>query len=102
MATRRLRRTTTAPTTSFGEYFRMGFGVGLGSGVAFMILILVALAFFIPGFIMVKRQLKIEKKEDRSTSKLVAGFVLMGIGMVVGLGFGAGTFFSELGTVVTE
>ena len=79
-----------------GQYIKMGFGLGLGSAVVFMILTFVAMLFFIPGFIMVYKQNKLPK-EQRKTGLLIVGFILMGIGMIIGLGFGAGAFFGQLG-----
>lgn len=94
MAAKR-RAPAPAPKTSIGEYARAGFGLGLGTFAVFMLLMVVALAFFIPGFIIVARQQK-KPKEERSTGMLVLGYILMVIGMIVGLGFGAGAFFDLL------
>lgn len=79
-----------------GEYFKAGFGITLGSIVALMIFMLVAIGLFIGGWIIVRKETK-KPKEQRSTSMMVIGFILMGLGMVVGLGFGAPMFFSSLG-----
>ena len=78
-----------------GEYMKAGFGLSMGSFAAFMLLTLIAMIFFIPGFIIVVKQNK-KPKGERDTTWLVVGFVLMGLGMVIGLGFGAGAFFGEL------
>lgn len=81
---------------AIGDYFKAGFGIALGSIVALMIFMLVAIGLFIGGWIIVHKELK-KPKEQRSTSMMVIGFILMGLGMVVGLGFGAPMFFSSLG-----
>jgi hypothetical protein len=81
---------------TLGEYIKAGFGLGIGSIIALILFMLVAIGFFIGGFIIVHRELK-KPKEQRSTSMLTIGFILMGLGMVVGLGFGAPMFFSSLG-----
>lgn len=76
-------------------YVQAGFGLGIGSLAAAVLYLLVAAALFIPGFLIVSKQHKLPK-ERRVTSTLVCGYILMGLGMVVGLGFGAGTFFELL------
>ena len=92
-------KNTPASGPSFGAYVKAGFGVGLGTAAVIIILTLLAVAFFIPGFIIVRRQFKLPK-EERSTGMIVLGFILMGIGMIVGLGFGIGIFFDSLGDFV--
>jgi len=82
--------------TSTGSLVRAGFGLGVGSLLATIIFMLVAAALFVPGFIMVKKQQQKDKKE-RNMTVLVIGFVMMGLGVVIGLGFGASIFFSALG-----
>ena len=79
-----------------GELVYVGFFAGLGSLAAFMILTFVAMLFFIPGFILLKKEESKPKEEQKQSNKVIA-YVLMGIGMIVGVGFGAGTFFGELG-----
>lgn len=90
---------TPAPSGSGGpgiaHYFKAGFGLGLGSMSSVVIFMLVAALLFIPGFIIVTKQHK-KSKEDRSTGLLVLGYILMGLGMIIGLGFGSGTFFDQL------
>lgn len=81
---------------SIRSYTKAGFGFGLGGMLSGVVFIAVAALLFVPGFIIVTKQNK-KPKEERSTGMLVLGFVLMGIGMIVGLGFGATTFFSSLG-----
>ena len=74
---------------------KFGFGVTVGSYLASMIFLFIAMLFFIPGLIIVIKQNK-KPTEERKTSLLVLGFVLMAIGMIFGLGFGASAFFGEL------
>jgi 4-hydroxybenzoate polyprenyltransferase len=82
--------------TSMGSFIKAGFGLGVGSILATIIFMLIAVALFIPGFIMVKSEQK-KDKDKRNTTKLVIGYILMGLGMVLGMGFGASIFFSMLG-----
>lgn len=84
-----------APGGNIRSFMKAGFGLGLGSMMAAVLFIAVGAALFVPGYIIVAKQNK-KPKEERSTGLLVAGFVLMGIGMIVGLGFGAGPFFGAL------
>lgn len=67
----------------------------LGSILGIMALLVIAMCFFIPGFIIVVKQHKKDAKE-KNTGILVFGYVLMVTGMIVGLGFGAGAFLTEL------
>lgn len=69
----------------------MGFFGGLGSGLALMIFTFIGMVFFIPGLIIVLKQNK-KPKDQRSTGMLVLGFILMGLGMIVGMGLGFGVF----------
>jgi hypothetical protein len=85
-----------SPSPSIGEYAKAGFGLGLGSMGVFILSLLLAVLFFVPGFIIVKRQQKLPK-DQQSQGKKVLGYILMAIGMIIGLGFGAGVFFSLLG-----
>jgi uncharacterized membrane protein HdeD (DUF308 family) len=80
---------------SIRGFMKAGFGLGLGSMMAAVLYIAVGAALFVPGFIIVAKQNK-KPKEERSMPLLVTGFVLMGLGMIVGLGFGAGPFFGAL------
>lgn len=82
--------------TSVGSFIKAGFGLGVGSILATIVFLLIAVALFVPGFIMVKSEQK-KDKEKRNTTKLVFGYILMGLGMILGMGFGAGIFFSLLG-----
>lgn len=72
---------------------KLGFFAGLGSSASFMINIAIAMLFFIPGFILLRRE-KVKRVQDESTK--ILAYILMGIGMIVGLGFGSGTFLTEL------
>lgn len=90
-----------AASPGIGEYIRIGFGISLGSIFALIISMAVALALFVPGFVIVVRQRKLPK-EERSTGWLVFGFVLMALGVAAGLGLGFGALIGELGGVLSE
>ena len=81
------------------SYFEMGFGLGLGYIASLMIFILLAMLFFVPGYILLNREQKKPAAEQSQATKIIA-FVLMGLGVVVGLGFGAGAFLGEIGEEV--
>jgi hypothetical protein len=71
---------------------------GLGAMVMYM---LVSLAFLVPGFMVVTRELNKDKK-DRKTPMLVLGFGLAFVGVAVGFGMGAGAIFEMLGDSMSE
>lgn len=75
---------------------KFGFSPVLRGSASFMILIAVAMAFFVSGFIMLRREKARQEQDQNQTTKMFA-YVLMGMGIIVGLGFGSGTFFNELG-----
>lgn len=77
------------------SYFQFGFFAGLGSGLATLIFTLVGMLFFIPGLIIVLKQNK-KPKEQRNKGLLITGFILMGIGLIVGAIFAIGLFGSAL------
>lgn len=82
--------------TSIGDFMKAGFGLTLGSFLASIIFMFLAVILFVPGFIMVTKQQK-KPKDQRNTTVWITGYVLMGLGMILGLGFGAGAFFGTLG-----
>ena len=84
-----------AVTNSMGDMVKAGFGLTIGGMLASIMFLIVAMAMFVPGFIMVKKEHK-KSKVERNGTTMVVGYVLMGLGMVIGLGFGATTFFSTL------
>lgn len=81
---------------SLMNYAYPAFGAGLGIMASFVLYLLVAVIFFVSGFVLLKKE-KAKTKEQQSDVTKGIAFVLMGIGMIVGLGFGGGIFFSELG-----
>ena len=85
-----------ASQNSFASFFKIGLALNLAGIVLMIVLLLVAAGLFVGGFILVKKELK-KQKEQRNMGKLVTGYVLMGLGMVVGLGFGAPIFLELLG-----
>lgn len=81
---------------SIKETAKLGFGLGIGTFGAAMLYTCVGALFFCIGFAILNREQK-KKEEDQSTLMKGVAYVLMFIGMVAGLGFGASTFFNELG-----
>lgn len=84
-------------TTIAAETFSAAAG-GLGAMVMYL---LVSLAFLIPGFMIITKEMNKEKK-DRRTPMLVLGFVLAFVGVAVGFGMGAGAIFDLLGDSMSE
>ena len=88
----------TRTPTPMMNYMRVGFGLGIGWIGSFILMMFVAMLFFIPGFILLQREQAKEKKgeEANGTMKIVA-YILMGLGVILGLGFGGGVLLEELG-----
>jgi hypothetical protein len=78
------------------ELIKTGFGISVGSILALLIFFALGIGIFIWGFIFVKREMK-KPSAERHKGKLITGFVLMGLGMLLCLGFGAPIFFGLLG-----
>lgn len=82
-----------------------GFSYTIGGSLWYILLIFVALIFFIPGLIMVLQEKEKEeilqnkdiendeKKEVNKTKKII-GYILMGIGVIFGMGFGGFFLFT--------
>lgn len=72
------------------SWLKMGFFSGLGSGLSIIIFMIIALLFFIPGLLIVLKEVKKNKKlekEDKKYGMMIFGFVLMFIGGVISMGF---------------
>ena len=74
---------------SLKSYFKMGFGVVGGAIAAQLIFMVIGLILFVTGMSMLAAARK-------NNSSPVGAYVVMGLGMVVGLGLGAGFFFENL------
>lgn len=72
-----------------------GFGLGLGAGLSMIIYIVIGLAFLIPGAILLGREKK-KPKEQRNGALVVVAYVLIVLGVICGLGLGAGFLLSNL------
>lgn len=84
--------------TPIMNYARIGFGAGIGWIGAFILMMFVALIFFIPGFVLLQREQAKEKKgEKANTTVKVIAYILMAIGVILGLGFGGSVLLEELG-----
>lgn len=74
------------------------FGIAFGLQI---LMIIVALAFLIPGFVMfTQEKKKRDAKKEYDETRMWISIVLMGIGMVIGLGFGFSIFFESLGNML--
>lgn len=74
---------------------RPGFALGLGVYAAIIVYMLIAVSFFIGGFVLLKTEQK-KPKNNQNTGLIVLAYILMIIGCIVGLGFGAGEILSNL------
>jgi hypothetical protein len=73
------------------NYAKAAFGAGLGIAGNLAI----GLAFLIPGFILVIRE-DSKPKSSRNLGLLILGFILMFMGVIFGLGLGAGALLGGL------
>jgi hypothetical protein len=78
------------------NYAKPAFGFSLGMFGGLIFYMFLAVIFFVSGFVLLKREQK-KSKEEQSDGMKAAAYVLMAFGMIFGLGFGGGIFFSELG-----
>jgi uncharacterized oligopeptide transporter (OPT) family protein len=81
---------------SLMSYAKPAFGVGLGMFGALIFYMFLAVVFFVSGFVLLKKE-KAKPKDKQSDVMKGVAYVLMAFGMIFGLGFGGGIFFSELG-----
>jgi len=75
---------------------RTGFGVGLGFMLASIVYIFIGILLFIPGFILLNKEQKKKKEDQRGSIKVIA-FILMGLGMIITGGLGFSTLLGEVG-----
>ncbi len=78
------------------NYAKPAFGMGLGVFGSLIFYMFFAVILFVPGFIIVKKE-NAKPKDKQSDVMKALGYILMGFGMIIGMGFGAGMFFGELG-----
>jgi hypothetical protein len=64
---------------------KTGFGLGTGFQLSVILFMLVGFIFFIPGYILFKKE---QDAGRRGSTTLIFGVVLMGIGVIIMGGFG--------------
>lgn len=64
---------------------KTGFGLGTGFQLSVMLFMLLGFLFFLPGYVLFKREQDAGRK---GSTTLIAGVVLMGIGVIIMGGFG--------------
>ena len=69
------------------NFVKQGLGLGLGFHLSTIIFMIIGFLFFLPGYIIYKKELDSGKK---GTSTQIGGVVLMGIGVIIMGGFGFG------------
>ena len=80
---------------AFKKDVATGFGVGLGAGLSMIIYVIIGLAFLIPGAILLGREKK-KPADQRNGAMVVVAYVLIVLGVICGLGLGAGFLLSNL------
>lgn len=73
----------------YANIFKESAAGGAGFLTAFSGALLLGMAVGIPGFILVTRENK-KPKSRRNQALLILGFILMALGVALGLGFNAG------------
>ena len=84
---------------SIREYMRFGFGTMLGSLLALLIFLAIGMGLFFGGYVLYKREAKKPKDEQNNAAK-IGGIVLMALGCLVGLGFGAPVLLESIGDMI--
>jgi hypothetical protein len=75
--------------TTVKSYAKMGFGLGLGVAASQLLYLALGLALIVWGLSLLK-----EARNGRGN--LTVAYIVMGLGVVLGLGLGAGLFFENL------
>ena len=78
-----------------GWFIKAGFGTMIGGILALLIFLGIGIGLFVIGFILLKKEQK-QGKDQQSQGIIITAYILMGLGMLVGLGFGAPVFFDLL------
>jgi hypothetical protein len=86
-------------TISMKSLIKTGFGISVGFSLAHMLFILVGMAFFIPGFILLKKSSS-DKKETSGSQ--IGGLVLMVLGVAIMGGIGFGTLLDSAGDMFSD
>jgi len=80
----------------YGSIFKAA-AAGTGGGLtAIAGFLLVGMAFGIPGLLIVQNEKK-KPKDKQNSVLLIVGYILMIIGVALGLGFNAGGLIDQLG-----
>lgn len=81
---------------SITNFIKQGFGLGVGFQFSIIIFIIIGFLFFLPGYIIYKKELDAGKK---GTATQITGVVLMGIGVIIMGGFGFGMLLDGINNV---
>lgn len=79
--------------SSWTNFVKFGFGIGFGVHLSSIIFLLIGGALFILGIFLLSNE---RKKKEKNNSLFITAYVLMFLGMVLGLGMGASFLFSNL------
>jgi hypothetical protein len=91
-----MARRSTRSGSRFGANFKTAFAFGLGTFSALIVFAAIAIPLIVGGYIMINREQK-KPKEEQSQGALTTGYVLMGVGVVIGGGIGLNSFLGEIG-----
>lgn len=80
-----------------GSYVKLGFGLGIGSILATLIFLAVGMGLFLGGYVMYK---KAKNSAHPQKTNMIIGIVLMALGCLIALGFGAPFLIDSIGDLV--
>jgi hypothetical protein len=86
-------------TISMRSLVKTGFGISIGMFLAQMIFVLVGMAFFIPGFILLKKS---SSDKNETSGSQIGGVVLMALGVIIMGGLGFGFLLDSVGDMFSD
>jgi len=86
-------------TISMRSLVKTGFGISIGMFLAQMIFILIGMAFFIPGFILLKKS---SSDKNETSGSQIGGVVLMALGVIIMGGLGFGFLLDSVGDMFSD
>ena len=75
---------------------KTGFGLGTGFQLSIVLFFFIGFVFFLPGYILFKKEQEAGRK---GSTTLIAGVVMMGIGVIIMGGFGCSMLMEGINNV---
>lgn len=80
-------------------YVKLGFGLGLGSILATLLFLAAGMGLFLGGYVLYKKS-KAIGKESQDKTTMIIGIVMMALGCLIALGFGAPFLLEAIGGMI--